>query len=211
MNIDELCECIRKAAEDIKEVNYENIVEFDYDPEVRVYRMHNYPYAETDKATDFAHEMIVKYNIPYFDSPLAHFPNYDIFKRVLKAMSMDELIKALDEYAYIMEDWKDNELAGAEHLATEHMPKDCGFFAVVYEYWYGCQSFAGHSFVKYVYCPLTAKTEEEFKEELDEAGIHYDAIISSEELKEDLLDDFKYREKLGEDCWGIPYTKYIWV
>lgn len=111
MSIDELVYKIHDIAEHIKDINPDNIQQYEYDAEKRrfIYRIYDDVIEESIEATDIAHELITKYNVPCYASYEGEDTFCEYFIDVLKATSENEFIEALKKYIEELEGWCNRE------------------------------------------------------------------------------------------------------
>jgi len=214
MRVSEIIEEIEKYAEKIREVNYDNIQElfeyFEINLEKSTEEIIDDLKYYNIEATEFAIEMIKEYRIPLY-SPIQYARIDETVSNLLRSRNEKEFMDNLEEYRSFMESWADGEIAAAEDIVESEIPSNLKLCAVRYQYWYGAQFLPGHSFVAKVYYTDRDISVEQFEEILEKEETEYDEILTKEELKEKLLDDYKYREKLGGGCWGTPVTEFEYI
>ena len=186
--ISKIKERIDNAVSKIEAVNPDNIVQVEI---------------EDLNINELSIKLIKQYDIHLYHSPYVTSDIDELIQKIAKAVTVNEFVKYLKEYADKIGGWAEREKDVAFEQATFDMP-DGELFAVSYEYWHGCRMMAGHSFIAGTVYYTDTDDEEAFRKALQEEEISYDEILTREELEEKLYLDFIYVAQLGEGQWGTP-------
>jgi len=83
------------------------------------------------------------------------------------------------------------------------------YYVITFEYWYGCTSLKGHSFVQ-ILCDendnfLEFDSRKEANEFIRKNNLEDDFIVKKGSILRKLIkQDWGYLEKLGDGAWGTP-------
>jgi len=186
--ISKIKERIDNAVSKIEAVNPDNIVQVEI---------------EDLNINELSIKLIKQYDIHLYHSPYVTSDIDELIQKIAKAVTVNEFVKYLKEYADKIGGWAEREKDVAFEQATFDMP-DGELFAVSYEYWHGCRMMAGHSFIAGTVYYTDTDDEEAFRKALQEEEISYDEILTREELEEKLFEDFIYTAQLGGGNWRTP-------
>jgi len=151
---------------------------------------------------ELAIKLIKQYDIHLYHSPCVKSDIDELIQKIIKAITIDEFVQYLKEYADEIEGWAEREEDVAFEQATYDLP-DGELFAVSYEYWHGHRMLPGHSFITGTVYYTDTDDQEAFRKALQEE-ISYDEILTREEIEEKLFEDFKYTAQLRGGNWRTP-------